>query len=41
MIELYLQKPEELVIREAASLPSPQDDQVKIKVLYRNMRLRP
>lgn len=34
MIELFLKKPEELVLREVAPLPAPKDDQVKIKVLY-------
>lgn len=34
MLELYLNNPNEMELRRVPSLPSPKDDQVKIKLIY-------
>lgn len=34
MLELFLEKPKHLVLREAAPLPSPQSHEVKLNILY-------
>lgn len=34
MFELYLEKPGQLTLREVPSLPAPQNNEVKIKILY-------
>ena len=34
MLELYLEKPADMTLRNSASLPSPKGDEVKIKLIY-------
>lgn len=34
MLELYLEQPNKLSLREAEALPAPQDGEVKIKIIY-------